>query len=191
MRSQVEFFLIPCDRKKIHTVRKSHVETRSRTFDERRGEMYVYGVSPPNKDLLYLYFLLQKLNAPAVLKPPKERKPSKKEGGSPGKSSSLPAVLYRSDSVPSATQLEFSALVMNSLHFTVYTYFYCAVETFRCCWRKGIFFFFSLFGLLCTEALNLHAVKILFGPKIAYLSLFGVTWLVTLEATSSHVTLGS
>ncbi|KAB5517817.1 hypothetical protein PHYPO_G00171540 [Pangasianodon hypophthalmus] len=36
----------------------------------------------------------QKLNAPAVLKPPKERKPSKKEGGSPGKSSSLPAVLY-------------------------------------------------------------------------------------------------
>ncbi|XP_058260835.1 PHD finger protein 14 isoform X1 [Hemibagrus wyckioides] len=36
----------------------------------------------------------QKLNAPAILKPPKERKPSKKEGGSPGKSSSLPAVLY-------------------------------------------------------------------------------------------------
>ncbi|XP_026989577.1 PHD finger protein 14 isoform X1 [Tachysurus fulvidraco] len=36
----------------------------------------------------------QKLNSPAVLKPPKERKPSKKEGGSPGKSSSLPAVLY-------------------------------------------------------------------------------------------------
>ncbi|XP_056154344.1 PHD finger protein 14 [Lampris incognitus] len=36
----------------------------------------------------------QKLNAPAVLKAPKERKPSKKEGGAPGKSSSLPAVLY-------------------------------------------------------------------------------------------------
>ncbi|TSK28212.1 PHD finger protein 14 [Bagarius yarrelli] len=36
----------------------------------------------------------QKLNAPAILKPPKERKPSKKEGGSPGKSCSLPAVLY-------------------------------------------------------------------------------------------------
>uniref|UniRef100_G3N476 PHD finger protein 14 n=1 Tax=Gasterosteus aculeatus aculeatus TaxID=481459 RepID=G3N476_GASAC len=37
----------------------------------------------------------QKLNTPAVLKAPKERKPSKKEGGSPGKSSSLPAILYR------------------------------------------------------------------------------------------------
>ncbi|XP_005159745.1 PHD finger protein 14 isoform X3 [Danio rerio] len=36
----------------------------------------------------------QKLNVPAVLKAPKERKPSKKEGGSPGKSSSLPAMLY-------------------------------------------------------------------------------------------------
>ncbi|XP_052440128.1 PHD finger protein 14 isoform X2 [Carassius gibelio] len=36
----------------------------------------------------------QKLNAPAVLKAPKERKPSKKEGGSPGKSSNLPAMLY-------------------------------------------------------------------------------------------------
>uniref|UniRef100_A0A673H1K0 PHD finger protein 14 n=1 Tax=Sinocyclocheilus rhinocerous TaxID=307959 RepID=A0A673H1K0_9TELE len=36
----------------------------------------------------------QKLNSPAVLKAPKERKPSKKEGGSPGKSSSLPAMLY-------------------------------------------------------------------------------------------------
>ncbi|KAJ7991703.1 hypothetical protein DPEC_G00286630 [Dallia pectoralis] len=36
----------------------------------------------------------QKLNFPAVLKAPKERKPSKKEGGSPGKSSNLPAVLY-------------------------------------------------------------------------------------------------
>ncbi|XP_030644347.1 PHD finger protein 14 [Chanos chanos] len=36
----------------------------------------------------------QKLNSPAVLKAPKERKPSKKEGGTPGKSSSLPAVLY-------------------------------------------------------------------------------------------------
>ncbi|XP_056597507.1 PHD finger protein 14 isoform X2 [Triplophysa dalaica] len=36
----------------------------------------------------------QKLNSPVVLKPPKERKPSKKEGGSPGKSSNLPAVLY-------------------------------------------------------------------------------------------------
>uniref|UniRef100_A0A8C6V3G0 PHD finger protein 14 n=1 Tax=Neogobius melanostomus TaxID=47308 RepID=A0A8C6V3G0_9GOBI len=36
----------------------------------------------------------QKLNTPAVLKAPKERKPSKKEGGSPGKSSSLPAILY-------------------------------------------------------------------------------------------------
>jgi len=41
--------------------------------------------------LLYL----QKLNSPAVLKAPKERKPSKKEGGSPGKSSNLPAMLYR------------------------------------------------------------------------------------------------
>ncbi|XP_051948255.1 PHD finger protein 14-like [Xyrauchen texanus] len=36
----------------------------------------------------------QKLNSPAVLKAPKERKPSKKEGGSPAKSSNLPAVLY-------------------------------------------------------------------------------------------------
>ncbi|XP_039977440.1 PHD finger protein 14 isoform X7 [Xiphias gladius] len=36
----------------------------------------------------------QKLNTPAVLKAPKERKPSKKEGGPPGKSSSLPAILY-------------------------------------------------------------------------------------------------
>uniref|UniRef100_A0A6Q2XWX3 PHD finger protein 14 n=1 Tax=Esox lucius TaxID=8010 RepID=A0A6Q2XWX3_ESOLU len=36
----------------------------------------------------------QKLNFPSVLKAPKERKPSKKEGGSPGKSSNLPAVLY-------------------------------------------------------------------------------------------------
>lgn len=36
----------------------------------------------------------QKLNVPAVLKAPKERKPSKKEGGSPGKSSNLPAMLY-------------------------------------------------------------------------------------------------
>ncbi|XP_059412458.1 PHD finger protein 14-like isoform X2 [Carassius carassius] len=36
----------------------------------------------------------QKLNPPAVLKAPKERKPSKKEGGSPGKSSNLPAMLY-------------------------------------------------------------------------------------------------
>uniref|UniRef100_A0A665WIW9 PHD finger protein 14 n=1 Tax=Echeneis naucrates TaxID=173247 RepID=A0A665WIW9_ECHNA len=36
----------------------------------------------------------QKLNTPAVLKAPKERKPSKKEGGTPGKSSSLPAILY-------------------------------------------------------------------------------------------------
>ncbi|XP_072532044.1 PHD finger protein 14 isoform X1 [Salminus brasiliensis] len=36
----------------------------------------------------------QKLNGPVILKAPKERKPSKKEGGSPGKSSSLPAVLY-------------------------------------------------------------------------------------------------
>lgn len=40
-------------------------------------------------------FPQQKLNTPAVLKAPKERKPSKKEGGSPGKSSSLPAILYR------------------------------------------------------------------------------------------------
>uniref|UniRef100_A0A9J7Z8V6 PHD finger protein 14 n=2 Tax=Cyprinus carpio TaxID=7962 RepID=A0A9J7Z8V6_CYPCA len=40
--------------------------------------------------LLYL----QKLNSPAVLKAPKERKPSKKEGGSPGKASNLPAMLY-------------------------------------------------------------------------------------------------
>uniref|UniRef100_A0AAZ3SE74 PHD finger protein 14 n=1 Tax=Oncorhynchus tshawytscha TaxID=74940 RepID=A0AAZ3SE74_ONCTS len=36
----------------------------------------------------------QKLNSPPVLKAPKERKPSKKEGGVPGKSSNLPAVLY-------------------------------------------------------------------------------------------------
>uniref|UniRef100_A0AAV2K9T6 PHD finger protein 14 n=1 Tax=Knipowitschia caucasica TaxID=637954 RepID=A0AAV2K9T6_KNICA len=36
----------------------------------------------------------QKLNTPAVLKAPKERKPNKKEGGTPGKSSSLPAILY-------------------------------------------------------------------------------------------------
>ncbi|KAG7457504.1 hypothetical protein MATL_G00227850 [Megalops atlanticus] len=36
----------------------------------------------------------QKLNSPPCLKAPKERKPSKKEGGAPGKSSSLPAVLY-------------------------------------------------------------------------------------------------
>ncbi|XP_038822113.1 PHD finger protein 14 [Salvelinus namaycush] len=36
----------------------------------------------------------QKLNSPSVLKSPKERKPSKKEGGAPGKSSNLPAVLY-------------------------------------------------------------------------------------------------
>ncbi|XP_054877900.1 PHD finger protein 14 isoform X2 [Poeciliopsis prolifica] len=36
----------------------------------------------------------QKLNTPAILKAPKERKPSKKEGGTPGKSSSLPAILY-------------------------------------------------------------------------------------------------
>uniref|UniRef100_A0A3P9PB36 PHD finger protein 14 n=1 Tax=Poecilia reticulata TaxID=8081 RepID=A0A3P9PB36_POERE len=36
----------------------------------------------------------QKLNTPAILKAPKERKPSKKEGGTPGKSSNLPAILY-------------------------------------------------------------------------------------------------
>ncbi|RXM29182.1 PHD finger protein 14 [Acipenser ruthenus] len=36
----------------------------------------------------------QKLNAPAILRAPKERKPSKKEGGTQ-KSSTLPAVLYR------------------------------------------------------------------------------------------------
>uniref|UniRef100_A0A3Q3WKR8 Uncharacterized protein n=1 Tax=Mola mola TaxID=94237 RepID=A0A3Q3WKR8_MOLML len=36
----------------------------------------------------------QQLNTPPVLKAPKERKPSKKEGGSPGKSTSLPAILY-------------------------------------------------------------------------------------------------
>ncbi|KAJ8273837.1 hypothetical protein GJAV_G00106040 [Gymnothorax javanicus] len=36
----------------------------------------------------------QKLNSPPILKVPKERKPSKKEGGAPGKSSNLPAVLY-------------------------------------------------------------------------------------------------
>ncbi|KAI4787921.1 hypothetical protein KUCAC02_036177, partial [Chaenocephalus aceratus] len=35
-----------------------------------------------------------KLNTPAVLKAPKERKPSKKEGGTTGKASSLPAILY-------------------------------------------------------------------------------------------------
>uniref|UniRef100_A0A671S1V8 PHD finger protein 14 n=1 Tax=Sinocyclocheilus anshuiensis TaxID=1608454 RepID=A0A671S1V8_9TELE len=36
----------------------------------------------------------QKVNSPPVLKAPKERKPSKKEGGSPGKASNLPAMLY-------------------------------------------------------------------------------------------------
>ncbi|XP_076013361.1 PHD finger protein 14 isoform X2 [Genypterus blacodes] len=36
----------------------------------------------------------QKLNTPAVLRAPKERKPSKKEGGTPGKSATLPAILY-------------------------------------------------------------------------------------------------
>uniref|UniRef100_A0A3P9PB66 PHD finger protein 14 n=1 Tax=Poecilia reticulata TaxID=8081 RepID=A0A3P9PB66_POERE len=36
----------------------------------------------------------KKLNTPAILKAPKERKPSKKEGGTPGKSSNLPAILY-------------------------------------------------------------------------------------------------
>ncbi|CAF91290.1 unnamed protein product, partial [Tetraodon nigroviridis] len=36
----------------------------------------------------------QKLNTPPVLKASKERKPSKKEGGSSGKTSSLPAILY-------------------------------------------------------------------------------------------------
>ncbi|XP_054619025.1 PHD finger protein 14 isoform X2 [Dunckerocampus dactyliophorus] len=36
----------------------------------------------------------QKLNTPAVLKAPKERKSSKKEGGTQGKPSSLPAILY-------------------------------------------------------------------------------------------------
>uniref|UniRef100_A0A672LAI4 PHD finger protein 14 n=1 Tax=Sinocyclocheilus grahami TaxID=75366 RepID=A0A672LAI4_SINGR len=35
-----------------------------------------------------------KVNSPPVLKAPKERKPSKKEGGSPGKASNLPAMLY-------------------------------------------------------------------------------------------------
>uniref|UniRef100_A0A1A8DAJ6 PHD finger protein 14 n=1 Tax=Nothobranchius kadleci TaxID=1051664 RepID=A0A1A8DAJ6_NOTKA len=38
--------------------------------------------------------IVGQLNTPTILKAPKERKPSKKEGGSPGKSSSLPAVLY-------------------------------------------------------------------------------------------------
>lgn len=36
----------------------------------------------------------QKLNIPAILRAPKERKPSKKEGGAQ-KASTLPAVLYR------------------------------------------------------------------------------------------------
>uniref|UniRef100_A0A3P9CPW3 PHD finger protein 14 n=1 Tax=Maylandia zebra TaxID=106582 RepID=A0A3P9CPW3_9CICH len=36
----------------------------------------------------------QKLNTPPILKAPKERKPSKKEGGTQGKASSLPAILY-------------------------------------------------------------------------------------------------
>lgn len=36
----------------------------------------------------------QKLNIPAILRAPKERKPSKKEGGTQ-KTSTLPAVLYR------------------------------------------------------------------------------------------------
>ncbi|XP_016355613.1 PHD finger protein 14-like isoform X2 [Sinocyclocheilus anshuiensis] len=36
----------------------------------------------------------KKVNSPPVLKAPKERKPSKKEGGSPGKASNLPAMLY-------------------------------------------------------------------------------------------------
>ncbi|XP_048861607.1 PHD finger protein 14 [Brienomyrus brachyistius] len=36
----------------------------------------------------------QKLNAPAILKAPKERKPSKKGGAAPGKSCNLPAILY-------------------------------------------------------------------------------------------------
>uniref|UniRef100_A0A8B9RD42 PHD finger protein 14 n=1 Tax=Astyanax mexicanus TaxID=7994 RepID=A0A8B9RD42_ASTMX len=49
-----------------------------------------------NKEISNVVFIVfsQKLNGPAILKAPKERKPSKKEGGSPGKSSSLPAVLY-------------------------------------------------------------------------------------------------
>ncbi|KAK1880299.1 PHD finger protein 14, partial [Dissostichus eleginoides] len=38
--------------------------------------------------------LVEKLNTPAVLKAPKERKPSKKEAGTTGKASSLPAILY-------------------------------------------------------------------------------------------------
>ncbi|XP_033935440.1 PHD finger protein 14-like [Pseudochaenichthys georgianus] len=38
--------------------------------------------------------VVAKLNTPAVLKAPKERKPSKKEGGTTGKASSLPAILY-------------------------------------------------------------------------------------------------
>lgn len=42
-----------------------------------------------------LFLISQKLNTPAALKAPKERKTSKKEGGAPGKSSSLPAILYR------------------------------------------------------------------------------------------------
>lgn len=44
---------------------------------------------------LCLSRLPQKLNTPAVLKAPKERKSSKKEGGTQGKPSSLPAILYR------------------------------------------------------------------------------------------------
>ncbi|XP_062301856.1 PHD finger protein 14 isoform X2 [Osmerus eperlanus] len=36
----------------------------------------------------------QKLNSPAVLRAPKERKPSRREGGAPGKSPNLPAILY-------------------------------------------------------------------------------------------------
>uniref|UniRef100_A0A672L4I4 PHD finger protein 14 n=1 Tax=Sinocyclocheilus grahami TaxID=75366 RepID=A0A672L4I4_SINGR len=52
--------------------------------------LLIIGSSAVNGVLLYL----QKVNSPPVLKAPKERKPSKKEGGSPGKASNLPAMLY-------------------------------------------------------------------------------------------------
>lgn len=55
-------------------------------------EMLLF-IAGKQKHLWTLFW--QKLNTPAVLKAPKERKPSKKEGGTPGKSSSLPAILYR------------------------------------------------------------------------------------------------
>uniref|UniRef100_A0A672ZQS4 PHD finger protein 14 n=1 Tax=Sphaeramia orbicularis TaxID=375764 RepID=A0A672ZQS4_9TELE len=70
---------------------KLHVEYNkvSRSIHSHRKLGQVWAISSN-----ILKKLLTKLNTPAVLKAPKERKPSKKEGGSPGKSSSLPAILY-------------------------------------------------------------------------------------------------